>query len=159
MHWAALAYRAGIVCGVYAWRPPLWWVVAAVSFLLAGLYFGHRRWWLGFPIALLALFAVGERTIQVRRPDTTDQRPLALTDGEEVFVTAHVIRSGKIRPSPWEELPQSIDVEVEEAAKDCRCCNVSLRGCPNEFPVPTEMIAQRGRTARTNSDVELVALP
>jgi len=63
-------------------------VVAAVSFLLARLYFGHRRWWLGFPIALLALFAVGELTIQARRPDTTDQRPLALTNGEEVFVTA-----------------------------------------------------------------------
>ncbi len=69
MLWAALAYGTEIVCGVYAW----WWVVAVVSFLLARLYFGHRRWWLGFPIALLALFAVGELTIQARRQTTTAQ--------------------------------------------------------------------------------------
>jgi hypothetical protein len=59
MLWAAFSYGAGIVCGVYAWRPPLWWVVASSFFLLAGLYFAHRRWWLAFPLALFALFAVG----------------------------------------------------------------------------------------------------
>jgi len=97
MLWAALAYGAGIVCGVCAWRPPFWWVATAVSFLLAGLYFAHRRWWLGFPIALLALFAVGALTIQVHRPGSTDQRLLAPANGEEAFVTAHVIRGGEIR--------------------------------------------------------------
>lgn len=118
MLWAALAYGAGIVYGVYAWRPPLWWVVATVSFLLAGLYFAHRRWWLGFPIALLALFAVGALTIQVRPPGTTDERLLAFTDGEEDFVTAHVIRGGEIRQAVSGELRQSIDVEVEEVARE-----------------------------------------
>jgi outer membrane receptor protein involved in Fe transport len=66
----------------------------------------------GVPIALLALFAVGALTIQVRPPGTTDERLLALTDGEEVLVTAHVIRGGEIRQSVSGELRQSIDVEV-----------------------------------------------
>jgi hypothetical protein len=42
MLWAALVYGAGIVCGVYAWRPPLWWMVAAVAFALAALYFALK---------------------------------------------------------------------------------------------------------------------
>jgi competence protein ComEC len=52
MLWAALAYGAGIVCGAYAWRPPVWWMVAAAVFSLSALYFARRRWWLGFPLAL-----------------------------------------------------------------------------------------------------------
>jgi competence protein ComEC len=118
MLWAALAYGVGIVCGVYAWRPALWWVLATVSFLLAGLYFAHRRWWLGFPLGLLALFAVGALTIQVRPPGVTDDRLSAFAGGEEVFVTAHVVRGGKIRQAPSGELRQSVDVEIEEVVKD-----------------------------------------
>ncbi len=30
-----------IVCGVYSWRPPVWWLVAAVAFSLAALYFAE----------------------------------------------------------------------------------------------------------------------
>ena len=103
---------------VYAWRPPLWWVVATVSFLLAGLYFARRRWWLAFPLALFALFAVGALTIQVRPPVVTDDRLSAFAGGEEVLVTAHVVRGGEIRQAPSGELHQSIDVEIEQVAKN-----------------------------------------
>ena len=98
--------------------PTFWWVVATVSFLLAGLYFVRRRWWLAFPLALLALFAVGALTIQVQPPVVTDDRLSAFAGGEEVFVTAHVTRGGEIRQGPSGELHQSIDVEIEEVAKD-----------------------------------------
>src|SRR5208283_5214283 len=39
MFWAAVAYSSGIVAGVYAWRPALWWVMAGVSFACAAGYF------------------------------------------------------------------------------------------------------------------------
>jgi hypothetical protein len=52
MLWAALAYGTGIVCCVYAWRPPVWWMVAASYFLSlhftsregAGGWDFHSRW-------------------------------------------------------------------------------------------------------------------
>lgn len=66
MLWAALAYASGIVCGVYEWRPESWWVVAAIAFVLAAIYFARRRWRLGFPLALGGLVFVGALAIQLR---------------------------------------------------------------------------------------------
>jgi hypothetical protein len=40
--WTALAFAAGIVTGVHAWRPPLWWVVAWIVFALSGAYLLRR---------------------------------------------------------------------------------------------------------------------
>ncbi|HZS96065.1 MAG TPA: DUF4131 domain-containing protein [Terriglobales bacterium] len=119
MLWAALAYGAGIVCGVYAWRPPLWWVVAASALLLAALYFAHRRWWLGFPLALGTLSAVGALSIQLRngRPPHDDQLT-AFATGEEVIVTAHVIHGSETRTAGFGRLRQSVDVDAEEIATD-----------------------------------------
>ena len=115
MLWAALAYSVGIVCGVYAWRPPVWWTVAAAAFALAALYFARRRWWMAFPLALGALFAVGALSIQLRngRPPQDDEL-LAFATGEEVVVTAHVIHGGETRPAGFGGLRQWIDVETEE---------------------------------------------
>ncbi|MGA1988485.1 MAG: hypothetical protein ABSG72_19610, partial [Candidatus Sulfotelmatobacter sp.] len=56
MLWAAAAYSAGIVAGVYQWRPVLWWIVAAAAFIAAAAYFIQRRAALGWTIALAALF-------------------------------------------------------------------------------------------------------
>jgi competence protein ComEC len=115
--WAALAYGAGIVYGVYAWRPPLWWVVAALTFILGGLYFARRRWWLGFPCALLALCAVGALTIQLRLAhEPADEGVLALAGDKEARVTAHVIHGGEIRQAASGELRQSVEVETEEVS-------------------------------------------
>ena len=114
MLWAALAYGAGIVCGVYAWRPPLWWIVAATAFSLAALYFARRRRWLGFPLALGALFAVSALSIQLRNGLPPQDELLAFATGEEVLVTAHVIHGGETRPAGFGGLHQSIDVETEE---------------------------------------------
>jgi competence protein ComEC len=117
--WAALAYGSGIICGAYAWRPPLWWLVAAVTFILGGRYFAHRRWWLGCPCALLGLVAVGALAIQLRNfREPTDQGVLALADEHEVKVTAHVIRGGEIRQAASGEFRQSIDVEIAEVTTE-----------------------------------------
>jgi predicted membrane metal-binding protein len=48
----------------------------------------------------------------------TDDRLSPLAGGEEVFVTAHVVRGGEIRQAPSGELRQSVDVEIEEVVKD-----------------------------------------
>jgi competence protein ComEC len=112
--WAALAYGAGIVAGASAWRPPLWWVIAAVGFLAAGGYFVRRRLWLGFFLALGSLFFIGALEIQLRTAQgPLDDGILVFADGKEVVVTAHVTHEGEIREAEFGGLRQSVGVETE----------------------------------------------
>lgn len=115
LFWAALAFGAGIAVGEYAWRPVLWWVVAAPAFLGAAGFFARRRIWLAFPLALGSLFFVGALEIQLRN---TQQLPgaeiLAFADGSETIVTAHVTHEGEIRERSYGGSRQSIDVEPEQ---------------------------------------------
>jgi hypothetical protein len=43
MLWAATVYGAGIVIGYYVWRPPLCWLMAAITFSASRAYFLRRR--------------------------------------------------------------------------------------------------------------------
>jgi competence protein ComEC len=115
MLWAAMAYAAGIAAGVSLWRPAAWWVAAGAAFLAAGLYFVRRRKWLGVGLALGAFFLAGALHIQVRgsaNPLDTSLQPF--TDGQEVEMTAHVTREGRLRQGTPNEVRQSLDVETEE---------------------------------------------
>ncbi len=115
MLWAAVAYSLGIVAGVYAWRPTLWWIIAASAFVLAAAYFAHRRALLGSALALGALFLAGAFHIQMRagtpRIDTSIQ-PYA--DRQELQITAHVTRDGRIQQGGFNELRQTVDLETEQ---------------------------------------------
>jgi competence protein ComEC len=117
--WAALAYCAGIVTGSYAWRPPLWWVVAALAFLGAGGFFTRRRWWLAFPLALGALFFVGALEIHLRNSERVPGvEILSCADGANTNVTAHVTREGEIREAGYGGWRETLEVETEEIASD-----------------------------------------
>jgi Domain of unknown function (DUF4131) len=101
--------------GAYAWRPPLWWVLATLGFLAAGAYYVSRRVWLAFALGLGALFFTGALAIQAstaRGP--SDDGALAFADGEEVVVTAHVTHEGQIREAGFGGSRQSVDVETED---------------------------------------------
>ena len=115
--WAALAYGTGIVAGTYAWRPPLWWVVAALGFLAAGIYFARRRVWFAFALALGALFFLGALAIQLSSQGALDNGILTFADGEEVLVTGHVMHEGEIREAGFGGWRQSVDVETEELTR------------------------------------------
>jgi len=39
LFWAAVAFSLGLWTGLRAWRPPSWWVVALVAFVLAAWWF------------------------------------------------------------------------------------------------------------------------
>ena len=111
----SLVFAAGIVAGVYAWRPPLWFLVAIVTFSICAVALNTRRtrvaWWLG----LGALFWLGALNVQLRLP-----RPVPdiarFTDGSEVLITAHVTRSGRLRDDGYGTLRQTLDVQTEELA-------------------------------------------
>ena len=121
LFWAALAFSLGLWTGVRAWRPPSWWVIAVVAFVLAASWFLPKRAWLAKALSLGAWFLLGAFLIQIRgqRPDELQQddaRILALADGRAVTLTARVIREGYARDAGPRSIRESIDVETEEIA-------------------------------------------
>src|ERR1700687_3025693 len=119
--WAALAFSLGLWTGVRAWRPPSWWVIAVVGFVLAASWFLGKRAWLAKALSLGAWFLLGALLIQIRgqRPvelRQEDERILALADGRALTLTGHVIREGYARAAGPRSIRGSIDVETEEIA-------------------------------------------
>jgi competence protein ComEC len=111
--YASLAFAAGIAVGVRAWRPPLWFLVAILISALATAYLNRRRPRLANAIVYLTIFWSGAFCIQIRtippRPDIA-----RFTTGDEVVITAHVIRDGILREGGFSGMRQSVDVETEE---------------------------------------------
>jgi competence protein ComEC len=115
MLWAATAYSCGIVVGLYQWRPALCWVLAGSAFLASAAYFLRRRTWLAGALALGAFFLGGALHIQLHgRVAPLDTSILPFADGQEIDITAHVIRDGRLRQGTFGELQQRLDIETEE---------------------------------------------
>jgi competence protein ComEC len=116
--WAALAFAGGVSLGVYAWRPPIWWLITRIIFTAAAAYLLRRRRRSAFILGLGALLVLGALMVQVRVPGSAaDSGFLQFADGSEVVVTAHVTKEG----TPQEERPgdirQRLDVETEQIAR------------------------------------------
>jgi len=115
MLWAAVAYSSGIVVGVYAWRPAVWWMVAGALFSCAAGYFARRRSGWGWTLALGTFFLFGALHIQVRGAAThLDTSIQPYVNGQELQITAHVTRSGRMQPGGFGEVRQTLDVEAEQ---------------------------------------------
>ena len=90
--------RAVLLSGLYVWRPPLWWLIAAVAFCASGAYFLRRRAWAAFALGLSAILVTGALRMQVHAAeDHGSADVLAFADGREVIVTAHVTKEGNLR--------------------------------------------------------------
>jgi len=113
MFWVAFAFSLGLWIGVRAWRPPSWWIVAALALILAAAWFLRRRAWLAKGLSLATWILLGALLVQIRGPAVGDSRIFALADGQELPITAHVIREGYVRSSDPHSLRQTIDVETE----------------------------------------------
>jgi competence protein ComEC len=111
---AALAFSAGVFVGTRAWRPPSWWVIAFVAFVLAAFWFVSRRTWAAKLLALASWFLLGAFLIQVRSSYAGDSRILAFAGGREVTLTGHVMREGYERASGPQSTRESIDIETEQ---------------------------------------------
>ncbi|MGA7400690.1 MAG: ComEC/Rec2 family competence protein [Candidatus Sulfotelmatobacter sp.] len=120
MFWAAVSYAAGVVIATYVSRPPSRWALAGLAFVLAALYFTHkRRRWLALTLALGALFLAGALHLQLKGSSSTLDHTLdPFAYGPEVEMTAHVIREGRFREASAGELAQTLDVEIVEIVTD-----------------------------------------
>jgi competence protein ComEC len=116
--WASLAFAAGIATGVYAWRPPLWWVVAFIVLAASSAYLSRRRWRSAFILGLGTLLVLGALIVQVSGPDNSDDSGLLqFADGSEVVVTAHVTKEGSLQEEDSGDLRQRLDLETEQIAR------------------------------------------
>jgi competence protein ComEC len=115
MLWAACAYSLGIVAGVYAWRPAVWWLIAVAVFGAAAAYFGSRRSGVAWLLALGTFFLAGTLHIQMRSASPRlDTGILPYADRREIQITAHVTQEGRIQPGGFGELRQALDLESEQ---------------------------------------------
>jgi competence protein ComEC len=115
MLWAALAFAGGIVTGLYVWRPPLWWLIAAIAFSASGIYLLRRRARVAFALGLSTLFVTGALMMQGRVPENYDSMDaLTFADGRDVVVTAHVIKEGNLRDKGPGDTQQRLDLETEQ---------------------------------------------
>jgi len=116
MVWAALAFALGIVAGQYAWRPPLWWLVAFLAAVVFASFFLRRRPWAAFLLGLAALMTAGALNIQSRPPrDSGAVQILPFAQSrDEAIVTGHVIKEGTLQASGYGGVRQVIDVGTED---------------------------------------------
>src|SRR5215475_5689846 len=115
MLWTAVTYAIGILAGTYAWRPAVWWLVAAVMFVAAAAYFASRRPGLGWFLGFATFFLAGALHIQLRNASPRlDTSVLPYADHREVTVTAHIKAEGRIQRGGMGELQQTLDVESEQ---------------------------------------------
>ena len=116
LFWAAVALSLGLWVGVRAWRPPVWWGIAVVAFVLAASWFLARRTWLSKTLAFGAWVLLGAFLIQIRGQKLDDPHILALADGRVVTLTGRVMREGYARVAGPRSIRESIDMETEEIA-------------------------------------------
>jgi len=110
--WAALFLSAGIYVAAYAWRPPLWWVGAAVGFFLAAIWYLRKRVWAAKGLVLCSWFWLGALLIQTRS-GVGGTEIISFANGQEVTFTAHVTREGYAHAAGPQSLREPIDLETE----------------------------------------------
>jgi competence protein ComEC len=111
--YAALAFAAGIVAGPYAWRPPVWFLIAIAAFTASSAYWARTRGCVARGLALSVLFWLGAFSIQVRPPATLPNIA-DFTDGRELLVTGHVSKGGSLRDDGFGTSRQTLDVQTEQ---------------------------------------------
>ncbi|HSS96092.1 MAG TPA: ComEC/Rec2 family competence protein [Terriglobales bacterium] len=117
--WAAFAFGIGIFLGASLWRPAIWWLIAGAYFIFAGTYYLRRRAWAASALGLGTLVAAGAFIIQVRPPVTFgDINILQFTGGDEVTLTAHVIKEGITHNESFGTIRHSMDLETEQIQTD-----------------------------------------
>jgi hypothetical protein len=113
---AAIAFSIGIIAGNHLWRAPQVWLIACAVAAIGVCVLSWRAPSLAFPLAILTLIPLGALYLQVfDAPQVTPPNLEAFATGEgTVDVTAHVVREGIVRDSPYTGKQESVDVETEQ---------------------------------------------
>jgi competence protein ComEC len=113
----AVAFAAGILVANYLWRSPFVWIGGFCLALAAAAISLRRSPQLAFFFGLLAVMPLGSFYLQASdaaQPAIVENLQPFGTGQDEVEVTAHVVREGLIRDSPYGGKQESVDVDAEE---------------------------------------------
>jgi competence protein ComEC len=116
--WAALAFASGILLATYAWRPSLWWTLAAAAFLGAAAYFLRPRLAAAVALALGALLCVGALCFEMEGAAGAPNELAAFCDRGPVTVTGYLLRDGTLREGRFGSPEQRIDLAAESVADE-----------------------------------------
>jgi len=111
--WAALGFSAGICAGVYLWRPPLWWLIAACAFAVFAAYLRQSCPRAAYALSLSALFIAGAFASEARPQNPANFDVLQFADGRQVVITAHVTKENTPRDLGKSGSSQRLDMETE----------------------------------------------
>src|SRR4051812_10531093 len=94
--WAALCFAGGVLLARYAWRPPLWWLVATIACPAASAaMLRNRTKGIAHTTALLAFVALGALNFQGRT--ASDHQPdLFAFDDQKVLIEGTVTRAAAL---------------------------------------------------------------
>jgi len=125
---AAVVFACGIVVANYVWRPPLIWLIAAAIAAVGVVALDRRAPSPAFALAILSLLPLGAFYLQVTDASQVTPPNLdAYATGEgAVDVTAHVMREGIVRDSPFGGKQESVDVETEQLTSGDRQSSTSV---------------------------------
>src|SRR5437868_6928767 len=114
---AALAFGAGILFAACApqFRPPLWWMLAALVFTTAALLLRSLPR-MQSSLALLAIASLGALGLQLSNHSAAASANSL--DGSEVEIVAHVTRDSIARPGFFGSPRQVVELETETVTID-----------------------------------------
>jgi len=121
--WGALAFSAGLWAGKYIWRPPSWWVIAALVFLRCRSLFPEKKG-SGF-VHSGAEHNFCDGRAYDSGPSASPQ-PESFGNGNEVVLTVHVIAEGNIQSDGMGSFHQRIDIETEKIEAEGRATDAHI---------------------------------
>lgn len=108
-----MAYAVGLWIGKYAWRPPLWWLIAACFFIFAAAYFIRSRSAVSRALVFGALVFAGALAIQTRTAAQSDDARIWEGEANPTEVIGYVMSEGSLQRDGPAGVRQQIDVETE----------------------------------------------
>jgi competence protein ComEC len=129
MLWAALDYAAGLWVGSYAWRPPIWWLVAVGVFAISAIHLRGARSRAASILGLAVLFFIAALAIQAKQSTSAAADTLSSTDGDGAQITAHIIREGDLQVDGFGGNSQRVDMVSEQITEgiSSRAAQIGMR--------------------------------
>ena len=143
--WAAAAHAAGIVIGVYAWRPAVWWIGAAMIFAAAAAYFaGGVAVWDGFCAGNVLL--AGALHVQMKDSSPNLDRAFShMPTGRKFRSSATSCAMDDFSRAASVKTRQTFDIEAEEIHTQMGSNGQSER--PQSLGHPVEHLRSQTKSA------------